>query len=97
MIWFWLAFVSLASIYGLIKWFLYFTLKSRKNFIRRFLKANGIEYYSENAAHFNTEMLQTFVDRYCRQDGVLLSVETNLIFFSILLRSFLDYVLLLRI
>ncbi len=97
MIWFWLAFVSLASIYGLIKWFLYFTLKSRKNFIRRFLKANGIEHYSENAAHFNTEMLETFVDRYCRQDGVLLSVETNLIFFSILLRSFLDYVLLLRI
>jgi hypothetical protein len=43
------------------------------------LKANGIEYYSENATHFNTEMLRTFVDRYCRQDGVLLSVEIKLI------------------
>ncbi len=71
-IWFWLAFVSIASVYGLVKWFHYFTLKSRKNFIRRFLKANGIDYYSENTANFDTEILRTFVDRYCRQDGVLL-------------------------
>ena len=79
LIWFWLAFVSLASIYGLIKCFHYFTLKSRKNFIRRFLKANGIEYYSETSAHFpNNEVLRTFVDRYCRQDGVLLSVNINI-------------------
>ncbi|UJR37654.1 hypothetical protein I4U23_030351 [Adineta vaga] len=71
-LWFWLAFVSFASIYGLAKWFHYFTLKSRKNFIRRFLKANGVDYYSVNVANYDTEMLRTFVDRYCRQDGVLL-------------------------
>jgi len=56
----------------LIKWFHYFTLKSRKNFIRRFLKANGVDYYSQNATPFDTESLRTFVDQYCRQDGILL-------------------------
>ncbi len=70
-IWFWLAFVSIASIYGLVKCFHYFTLTSRKNFIRRFLKANKVDYYSEKATHFDTEMLGSFVDKYCRQDGVL--------------------------
>ncbi len=62
----------MASIYGLVKYFHYFTLKSRKNFIRRFLKANGIDYYSGNATNYETELLRTFVDRYCRQDGILL-------------------------
>ncbi|CAF1074323.1 unnamed protein product [Rotaria sordida] len=71
-IWFWLAFVSIISIYGLVKWLYYFTLKSRKNFIRRFLKVNRIDYYLENPTRFETEMLPTFVDRYCRQDGILL-------------------------
>ncbi|CAF2862373.1 unnamed protein product [Rotaria sp. Silwood2] len=73
MIWFWLAFISIISIYGLFKWLYYFTLTSRKNFIRRFLKVNRIDYCSsENATRFDTEMLPTFVDRYCRQDGILL-------------------------
>ncbi|CAF0807425.1 unnamed protein product [Adineta steineri] len=71
-IWFWLAFVSIGSIYGLIKWFRYFTLKSRKNFIRRYLKANGIDYHSRHTANYDNEMLRTFVDSYCRQDGILL-------------------------
>ncbi|CAF1260948.1 unnamed protein product [Rotaria sp. Silwood1] len=72
MIWFWLAFVSIMSIYSLIKWLHYFTFKSRKNFIHHFLKANQIDCYSENTTHLNTEILPTFVDRYCRQDGILL-------------------------
>jgi len=80
-IWFWLAFVSVSSIYGLIKWFRFFTLKSRKNFIRRYLKANGIDYYSEHVTQAETEILRTFVDNYCRQDGILLlriiSANTN--------------------
>ncbi|CAF1469700.1 unnamed protein product [Adineta ricciae] len=71
-LWFWLAFVAVASIYGLLKWFHYFTLKSRKDFIRCFLKANGVEYYSENVSNYDIELLRTFVDSYCRQDGILL-------------------------
>ncbi|CAF2059883.1 unnamed protein product [Rotaria magnacalcarata] len=71
-IWFWLAFVVLASIFGLVKWFHYFTLSSRKNFIRCFLQANRINYFSENTTSFDIEMVRTFVDRYCRQDGILL-------------------------
>ena len=72
MLWFWLVFLSIASIYGLLKWVHYFRLKSRKNFIRRFLKANGVDYYSANATAVDTELLRTFVDTYCRQDGILL-------------------------
>jgi len=76
-IWFWLAFVSIASIYGLVKWLYYFTLKSRKNFIARFLKANQIDYHSENTTHFDTDF-RTFVDKYCGQDGVLLLRIVNM-------------------
>jgi hypothetical protein len=73
-IWFWLAFVSIASIYGFIKCLQYFTLKSRKNFIRRFIKANNdcLSHSPENIILFDTNILRNFVDRYCRQDGILL-------------------------
>jgi len=68
-IWFWLAFVAITSIYGLLKWFYYFTLSARKSFIRYFLKVNAIDYYSETA---DNNSLKGFVDKYCRQDGILL-------------------------
>lgn len=72
MIWFWLALISLASVYGLIKWLHCFTSQSRQNFIRRFLKANDIDYYAQNENHCDPETFRIFVDQYCRQDGVLL-------------------------
>lgn len=87
LIWFWLAFVASTSIYGLLKWFYYFTANARKNFIERYLQANDIRYY-----HSSTNMLmrgkhvdddddnhstpkkylEDFVENYCRQDGLLL-------------------------
>jgi hypothetical protein len=82
LIWFWLAFVAAASIYGLIKWFYYFTISSRTNFIQRYLQANEIRYYkssrsviSSNSEHDEQtpkKHLEDFVENYCRQDGLLL-------------------------
>jgi len=85
-IWFWLAFVAAASIYGLIKWLFYFSSSARKNFIRRFLKANDIHYDTSSTSSSTTgivsstddhgkppvKRLKDFVDTYCRQDGLLL-------------------------
>jgi len=77
LIWFWLAFVAAASIYGLIKWFYYFTTNARNNFIKRYLKANEIGYFvrSNNERNEQTtsrKHLEDFVENYCRQDGLLL-------------------------
>jgi len=85
-IWFWLAFVAAASIYGLLKWFYYFTSNSRTEFIRRFLKANDIQYHSVSSTSSSTtnfgnggdhhqqpiKRIDEFVNHYCRQDGILL-------------------------
>jgi hypothetical protein len=86
MIWFWLAFVAAASIYGLVKWLYYFTSSARTNFVRRFLKANDIRYYTLSTSSSTTgigsshdhhdqapiKRLEEFVNNYCRQDGLLL-------------------------
>jgi len=86
LIWFWLAFVAAASIYGLIKWLYYFSSTARKNFIRRFLKANGISYDTASTSSSTTgigssngdhekprvKSIVEFVDSYCQQDGLLL-------------------------
>lgn len=85
LIWFWLAFVAVASVYGLIKWLYYFTLGARSNFVRRFLKANEIRYYTSSTSSSSTGIGSTtdhdqvpvkrvddFVNNYCRQDGLLL-------------------------
>jgi hypothetical protein len=83
LIWFWLAFVAAASVYGLIKWFYYFTTNSRRNFIQRYLQANEIRYCksSMTVISSNSEQdepttpkkhLEDFVENYCRQDGLLL-------------------------
>ena len=81
-IWFWLAFVAIASIYGLVKWFYYFTSSARMNFVGRFLQANEIRYSKtssprlmlkdEHDDHTPTKRLEDFVENYCRQDGLLL-------------------------
>jgi len=86
LIWFWLAFVAAASIYGLIKWLYYFSSSARTNFVRRFLKANDIPYYTSSTSSSTTgigssndhhnqapiKRLEEFVNSYCRQDGLLL-------------------------
>jgi len=85
LIWFWLAFVAIASIYGLVKWLYYFTSGARNNFVRRFLKANEIRYYTSSTSSSSTAIGSTtdqdqapvkriddFVTNYCRQDGLLL-------------------------
>jgi len=81
-IWFWLAFVAVASIYGLIKWLFYFTENARTNFVQRFLEANDIRFYkssksimSSNGNHDDDlprKYLNDFIEHYCRQDGLLL-------------------------
>lgn len=81
LIWFWLAFVAVTSIYGLLKWVYYFTGSSRKNFVERFLQANDIRYYqsssmvmrgNEDDGQGPRKYLDDFVEHYCRQDGLLL-------------------------
>jgi hypothetical protein len=79
LIWFWLIFVSIASIYGLIKWFFYFSSNARINFVQRFLQANSIRYYKSSTPsscdtddHLPIKRLEDFVHNYCRQDGLLL-------------------------
>jgi hypothetical protein len=84
LIWFWLAFIAAASIYGLIKWLYYFTINARLNFVSRFLKANEIRYYSSSLSTTGIsstidpddqtpiKRLEDFVNCYCRQDGLLL-------------------------
>ena len=86
MIWFWLAFVAAASIYGLIKWLYYFSSPARTNFVRRFLKANDVRYVTSSTSSSTTGIVSTtdhhdqapikrledFVNSYCRQDGLLL-------------------------
>ncbi len=83
LIWFWLAFVAAASIYGLIKWFYYFSSTARKNFVQRFLKANDIPHDTSSTSSSTTgiassndqapvKRIDDFVDNYCRQDGLLL-------------------------
>lgn len=80
LIWFWLAFVAIASVYGLIKWLYYFSSSARTNFVRRFLKANEVNYYSPSSTKSSTtdhdqmpmKRIEDFVNRYCRQDGLLL-------------------------
>lgn len=82
LIWFWLTFVGIASIYGLLKWFYYLTFNARSNFIGRFLKANEIR-YSSSSSLSTTEIsssleaipgkrLEDFIEHYCRHDGILL-------------------------
>ncbi|CAF0862236.1 unnamed protein product [Didymodactylos carnosus] len=77
LIWFWLAFVAAASTYGLIKWLYYFTSKSRRDFIQRFLRANDIHYNDSLNQTLNShpspaKRLDDFINNYCRQDGILL-------------------------
>jgi len=84
-----LAFVAIASIYGLIKWVYYCTKNAQMNFIQRFLEANEIRYYesstsrlvlkNEHDDQIPVKRLEDFVDNYCRQDGLLLLriVKTN--------------------
>jgi len=85
LIWFWLAFVAGASVYGLIKWFYYFTSTARINFIQRFLKANEIQHDTPSTSSSTTgigssndhnvppvKRIDEFVGNYCRQDGLLL-------------------------
>ncbi|CAF1074304.1 unnamed protein product [Rotaria sordida] len=83
LIWFWLAFIAITSIYGLIKWLYYFTPGARINFIGRFLNANNIEYCKTSTSsstmgiHSSDDQapikrLEEFVENYCRQDGLLL-------------------------
>lgn len=64
----------------------YFTTPARKNFIRRFLNANEVRYYTSSTTSSTTGIgsandqddqtpikhLEEFVDSYCRQDGLLL-------------------------
>lgn len=81
-----MAFVAIASIYGLIKWLHYITSSAQKNFIRRFLNANDIPYHTSSTTSSTTgigsshsrdvqtriKRLEDFVGSYCRQDGLLL-------------------------
>ncbi|CAF3362030.1 unnamed protein product [Rotaria socialis] len=80
-IWCWLVFVAIASIYGLFKWFFYLSSCARINFIRRFLKANDVPYCYRSSSSMGTDSngdqvpikrLAEFVNSYCRQDGILL-------------------------
>lgn len=81
-----MAFVAAASIYGLVKWLYYFTSSARKHFIGRFLDANEVRYYTSSTTSSTTGIgstndqddrtplkhLDEFVNKYCRQDGLLL-------------------------
>ncbi|CAF2447870.1 unnamed protein product [Rotaria sp. Silwood2] len=83
LIWFWLTFVAVVSVYGLIKWLFYLPSCARINFIRRFLKANDVTYYRSSTSSSTMDIdssnhqapvkrLEEFVNSYCRQDGLLL-------------------------
>ncbi|CAF0933764.1 unnamed protein product [Didymodactylos carnosus] len=63
-LWFWLTFVAIVSIYGLLKWFYYFTIRSRIQFIEEYLKVHS--------HHSSPQQLKLFLKDYCRQDGLLL-------------------------
>jgi len=75
-IWFWLVFVVIVSVYGLIKWLYYFTIQARMNFVQRFLEANEIPFYKSSILTNDDQgvirRLEDFVENYCRQDGLLL-------------------------
>ncbi|CAF2043112.1 unnamed protein product [Rotaria magnacalcarata] len=86
-IWFWFAIVACASVYGLVKWCLYFTTYARTNFIQKYLEANEIRYYTSTPSSLSStgigsncdpddqapmKCLEDFVNNYCRQDGLLL-------------------------
>jgi hypothetical protein len=75
-------FVTIASVYGLVKWFCY-SLGARTNFVCRFLKANEIRYNPSSSSSLSStgldhdesipvKRLDEFVQSYCRQDGILL-------------------------
>ncbi|CAF1323730.1 unnamed protein product [Didymodactylos carnosus] len=63
-LWFWLIFVSIISIYGLVKWCYYFSTRSRIQFIEQYLKVHSL--------YPPSQQLEIFLNEYCRNDGLLL-------------------------
>ncbi|XP_013382927.1 innexin unc-9-like [Lingula anatina] len=75
-IWFWLAFVTLATVFGIVTWVRLLFPADRRKYIKKYLKLTG-------QIHSNTDsgLVKVFVYQYLRQDGVfilkLLARNTN--------------------
>jgi innexin len=70
-IWFWYALVSIISIYTTFFWLLDFSVKSRLQFIRRYLNVRDERRRNTNDLD-KDKRLRDFVLNYLRQDGVFL-------------------------
>lgn len=66
-IWFWLIYVALASMYGLLVWLWYSLPLNRVNFLKKYLKLMD----RINREKFDKKLFNLFEDKYLRQDGVL--------------------------
>lgn len=66
-IWFWLIYVALASVYGLLLWLWYSLEWNRVGFLKKYLKLMD----RLSREKFDKKMFKTFGQQYLRQDGVL--------------------------
>ncbi|XP_013415387.1 innexin unc-9 isoform X2 [Lingula anatina] len=75
-IWFWLVFVSAATVFGFLTWLSMLFQRERRHYIRKYLKL--MERIESNC---DTKMTHAFIEKYLRQDGVfilkLLGRNTN--------------------
>lgn len=66
-IWFWLIYVAVASIYGLLVWLWYSLPLNRVNFLKKYLKLMD----RINREKFDKKLFNLFEEKYLRHDGVL--------------------------
>lgn len=66
-IWFWLVYVTIASIYGFFLWIWYSLHINRVSFIKKYLKLMD----RLSREKFDRKMFRTFTEQYLRQDGIL--------------------------
>ncbi|XP_013416795.1 innexin unc-9 [Lingula anatina] len=64
-IWFWLVFVSAATVYGFVPWINLFFKGERRHFVRKNLRLMGRLGHGENGG----VMCKNFIHQYLRQDG----------------------------
>ncbi|XP_013415377.1 innexin unc-9 [Lingula anatina] len=68
-LWFWMVYVAIATVWGMISWFSFLYRRERKAYIAKFLKRMGI---ISSTSTGDGKLVRKFITRYLRPDGAFI-------------------------
>lgn len=65
--WFWLIFLSCATLYGIVNWLIQMSYRGRRSFLKRHLRINS----KINFNRIDHDLFNKFTNKYLGGDGIL--------------------------